>query len=181
MKKITILFFAVFFTGVLKAQFDVSVNPVGLLFNSYTVSLEKGMSNNFGVELNLGYNTSKYEVFEDELSSSGFDARIMAKYYLSPSKGLDRFNIAPYFKFGTNSFTDGTDEVSNTRVAGGFYLGYKTVSTGGIFFEIGFGVGKAFVNSYSVNGGEPEDLTRYPLFDIDLTGKFAVGYRFGAK
>jgi len=162
----------------LSAQIDVSVNPIGILFNSYDVSAEKGFSDNFGVELTVGLSTQKYEFDDTEASSTGFGTRLMAKYYLSPGKGLDKFNIGAYLKYGSNKFEDGGDDVSNTRVAAGFYIGYKIVSKSNVFFEIGFGIGKAFTNKYSINGEEVLDGADYPILNIDATGKFAVGYRF---
>ncbi|MBC7884074.1 MAG: DUF3575 domain-containing protein [Saprospiraceae bacterium] len=179
MKKSFMAFAVLFLFAVqMNAQLDVSVNPIGILFNSYDVSVENGFSENFGVELTVGLSTSKYSIDDEDISSTGFGTRLMAKYYLSPSKGLDRFNIGAYLRYGSNKFEDGTDEVSNTRIAGGFYLGYKIVSSKKIFFEIGFGVGKAFTNSYSVDGEEVVDGADYPILNIDATGKFAVGYRF---
>lgn len=162
----------------MQAQLDVSVNPLGLLFGSYDVSVEKGISESFGVELTAGFSSQKYELGEEKVSSSGFGARIMGKYYFSPKNGIDRFNVAPYIKIGSNKFDDGADKVTNFRFAAGVYLGYKIVASSNVFFELGFGLGKAFVNSYKVNGEEILDGGSYPVFNIDATGKLAVGYRF---
>lgn len=161
------------------AQIDVSVNPLGILFGTYGASVEKGFSENFGVELTADYSAIKYDLGADDVSSNGFGARIMGKYYFGPDKGIDKFNVAVYFRYGSNTFNNLSDvEVSNTRVAAGLYIGYKTVANSGLFFEIGLGGGKAFTNSYKEDGVEVIDGGDYPVLNIDLTGKLAIGYRF---
>lgn len=179
MKK-SLIILIVLFASFLKmnAQLDVSINPIGILFNNYGITVEKGLSESFGIELTADYSAQKYKLVDESVSSNGFGVRLMGKYYLSPKNGLDRFNIAPYIKIGSNKFKDNTEEVSNFRFAGGLYIGYKIVAKSNVLFELGFGFGKAFINKYTVNGEEVVDGGDYPVFNIDATGKLAVGYRF---
>ena len=111
-------------------------------------------------------------------------ARLIGKYYFNPSKGCDKWNIGPYVKFqqangkGTDNSNNTSSEVSRTRFAVGFYTGYKWVSRKNIIFELGFGLGRAFVNKYK-SDDTSLNLADYPVLNIDATGKLAIGYRFG--
>ena len=127
-----------------------------------------------------------YSVSDVEYKNTGFGARLIGKYYFNPNKGCDKWNIGPYVKYG-QSTGKGTDNVNNisyevtrTRFAVGFYTGYKWVSRKNIVFEIGFGLGRAFVNKYE-SDDETLNLDNFPGFNIDATAKLALGYRFGGE
>lgn len=186
MKRIVLLF--VLGLGFLKseAQIDVSANPISLLFSNFDVALEYRLKEDFGIELTPSLDFDKYSVNEVEYKNTGFGARLIGKYYFNPNKGCDKWNIGPYIKYGqatgkgTDKSTNSSYEVNRTRFSVGFYTGYKWVSRKNIVFEIGFGIGRAFVNKYE-SDDSTLDLGDFPVLNIDATGKLALGYRFGGE
>lgn len=180
MKSFFLSFILIFCTAGLFAQTDVSINPIGLLFSNIGVSLERPLSENIGLEGTANFSFLPYGAFGAEFNSNGFGLRALGKYYFKSDKGHDKFNIGPYARIGYNSIKFTGDKVSNFRFAIGFYAGYKWVSKGNIIFELGLGIGRAYVNKYSsddssFNSGD------WPGFNLDGTGKLAIGYRFGGK
>ncbi len=168
------------------AQLDISVNPISILFSNFDVALEYRMNEDFGIELTPSIDFDKYSVSDVEYKNTGFGARLIGKYYFNPKKGCDKWNIGPYVKFGqadgkgTDKANNTSYEVSRTRFAVGFYSGYKWVSAKNIVFEMGFGIGRLFVNKYKSDDGTL-NLDNFPILNIDLTGKIAIGYRFGGN
>lgn len=163
----------------------MSVNPIALLFSNFDIAAEYRMSPDIGLELSPGISFNNSTVNGDEYKSTGFGARLIGKYYFNPEDGCDKWNIGPYIKYGsaTLKYNDGNTDhkVSSTRLAVGFYTGYKWVSRKNVVFELGFGVGKAFVNKYTTDDSTVNIGDFADLFNIDFTGKLAVGYRFGGK
>jgi|SRR5699024_1087735 len=159
------------------SQTDVSVNPIGLLFRSIDASIEQSLSESFGLEGSANFNFNSYNVLGDELNSNGFGIRALGKYYFKPEKGTDKFHIGPYARVGYNSINFSKDKVGNFRFAIGFYVGYKWVSQKNIIFEIGLGIGRAFINKYSSDDSS-FNINDWPDFNVDGTGKLAIGYRF---
>jgi len=88
-----------------------------------------------------------------------------------------KFERRSYEIEGDNTF--GFANYTNTRFGLGFGLGYKIVSDGGFVFDIGFGAGKAFVDKTKFEADGVESGLDLP--NLMLTGKLAVGYRFGGK
>lgn len=159
------------------SQTDISVNPIGLLFKSIDASIEQSLSENFGLEGSANFNFNSYSVLGDDLKSNGFGIRALGKYYFKPERGTDKFHIGPYARVGYNSIDYSRDKVSNFRFAIGFYAGYKWVSQKNIIFEIGLGLGRAFLNKYSSDDSS-FNINDWPSFALDGTGKLAIGYRF---
>ena len=163
-------------------QVELKINPIGILFNNPDVAAEFLIAENFGVEGKVGVRWYKVNDGFDEYKANGFNIIGSGKYYFKPDQGCDKFYIGAYLKFG-NSTADASnsdDSFSNTRLALGPIIGYKWVaSSGKVVFELGFGVGRAFVNDW----GDANDsfLDDVPLLDIDFTGTLAVGYRFGVE
>lgn len=183
MKKLIIACFAIFALGTTaKAQTDVSINPIGLLFNSVTVTAEFGLSEDIGIEGGLNYNFNKYDIGDEEWKNSGFGVTAIGKYYFNPTRGINKWNIGPYLSFrtGSSSISIHDYDVKTTRLSLGFYGGYKVVSAKNIVFEIGMGFGKALVNEYKADD-DTVSLTGLPILNIDVLGKLSVGYRFGGE
>lgn len=179
MKKLLTLPLALLFVISLNAQIDVKINPIALLYASFDVAAEFGISESFGVDVApiLNFGTQNYN--SDEFKYTRFGIVANPRYYVSPKNGVDRFYVGAYAKFltGKAKFEDVTGW-SNTRLAIGANLGYKVVADSGFVFDIGFGVGRAFVNNY-----EGEDLVDFSeefleAIDIDFIGRLAVGWRF---
>lgn len=172
-----LLFFLTILTIPAYSQTDITINPIGLLFKSINASAEQSLSESFGLEGSASFNFMSYDVLGEDLSSRGFGIRALGKYYFKPEKGTDKFHIGPYARIGYNSIDYSRDKVGNFRFAIGFYAGYKWVSQKNIIFEIGLGIGRAFVNKYS-SRDTTITIDDWPDFAIDATGKLAIGYRF---
>lgn len=163
-----------------KAQVEVKINPIALLFENVSVDVEFGLSNNWGLNISPIVAFNKFDVGEDEFRRTQFGAVVNPRYYFSPTKGINKFYLGAYGKFQTGKIalvSNTDDNVKNTRLAVGINIGYKIVTNGNFVFDIGFGLGRAFINEYSNETGGV-DLSEFPLFNIDATGIFAIGYRF---
>lgn len=169
------------------AQVDVQINPIAILFSSIDLTAEFALSQDFGIEGGLDYNFQNFDIDDIEYKNNGVGVRALGKYYFSPDKGIDKWNIGAYMKFvsGTSTTEDATtserDEVKNTRFAVGFYVGHKWVSKKNIVFEIGLGVGRNFVSKHEYSDGTEVDDDDIPLLNVDLIPRLSLGYRFGGK
>lgn len=158
-------------------QVDLSTNPLGIIFKYMHLYTDVPVSQSISVEGGLGYSFDRFEVLETEYKSSGIVIRALGKYYFSPKNGHDRFNIGPYARFASAKIKYSGENVNNSRLGIGLYGGYKWVTKGNIIFELGIGMGRAFINKYT------SDLSSFnandwPAGNFDVTGKMAVGYRF---
>lgn len=165
------LFFLLLLSVPAFSQTDATINPIGLLFSSVNASIERSGSDHFGIEGSLSFNFSSYDIVGEAFGSNGFGIRAIGKYYFKPEKGIDKFHIGPYVRYGYNSIKYTDNRIKNSRISIGFYTGYKWVSQNNIIFELGFGLGRGLLNIYS-------DIDYGPDFSLDATGKLAVGYRF---
>lgn len=129
--------------GLLNAQTDVSISPFGLLIPAFVGTVEIPIANSMGLE---GY------VLAVE---GGGVVNLNARYYLTPKRGHDGFNIGMFVGGGTD-----------LGVGPGFSFGYKTVSERGVIFDVGFGLGRSLTDDF---GG--------PL----PYGKLNFGYRFQTR
>ena len=178
MKKLTFLlaFIAMGFSSY--AQFEIKINPVSILWSSFDISAEYGFNEKFGVDVAPVFDFGKTKYNSLEYKNSKIGAVINPRFYFNPNRGIDKFYFGAYLKFSSGKSTYEDDSyLKNTRVAIGPNIGYKVSSDSGFIFDIGFGVGKAFVNNWDSNiNGFDEDLLS--LFSIDFIGKLAVGWRF---
>ncbi|MFT4972079.1 MAG: hypothetical protein ACI9JY_001281, partial [Saprospiraceae bacterium] len=104
--------------------------------------------------------------------------------YLNPKNGADRFYVNSFLRVVSKNFThkSGNSEYApytRTRVGLGFGLGYKVVSSSGFIFDVGFGLGRAFVDNVNFKGPGTEDTVGSNNFMT--MGKLAIGYRFGGR
>lgn len=120
-KYLLIPILAVLFLGGLKAQTEIKVNPLALLFVGIGAGVEYGFNPDVGVEINT------------LIVEGGGAVWVAGKYYLNPRQGLDRFYIGAYTGGGTDLDGPGL----------GFLLGTKTVSRNNkVLFELGIGAGR---------------------------------------
>lgn len=164
----------------LNAQIDVTVNPIGLLFSNINAGADIGFAEDMSVEPRIGLSFNNYTLGDADFSSTGFAIGAIGKYYFSPDDGCDKWHVGPYLDFGTSTLkADMEADVTNTKFGLGLYVGYKWVSAKNIVFDLGFGGGRNFINKFEASDGSETDLGGIPLLNINLTGKLAVGYRFG--
>ena len=184
MRKVIILSILMLVCKAGQAQFDLSINPISILFSSLDLSGEYGIIEDVGLEASLGYDFGKYDLGDVTVKNNGVGIRLIGKYYFKPRRSISRWNLGPYIKYATwtGSYDDGVDagNLTNTRFAVGLYTGYKWVSRRNIVFELGFGIGRAFLNKYTTDN-DSINLDDVPGFNVDLTGKLGLGYRFGSK
>ncbi len=161
-----------------KAQVDLTINPVGALFGDFNVGADFAISNNFSLEAQVGIGNSKV----DGVKGINIPVNVVGKYYLNPKNGADRFYFDAFLRFINRNwnYEDNSNNIDykSTRLGIGFGLGYKIVSTKGFVFDIGFGAGRALVNENNLsdnNGGQ--QAVDWP--EIMFIGKFGIGYRFG--
>ncbi|MBL7826520.1 MAG: DUF3575 domain-containing protein [Saprospiraceae bacterium] len=159
----------------LNAQTEVKINPLGLLFGSPDVSAEFRLSNSAGLEPFVGFTSKNWA--GGDLKYTAVNAGAAFKYYFNPQRGFDRFYAGAYTRFNNGTVRDviSDSEGGYTRLSLGFMIGQKWVSKKNVVFELGFGVGRAFINNLNDDDGTIADFT----FDLDLMGRLAIGYRFG--
>lgn len=188
MKKLFVLIVCVgFLSSSLKAQVDVTINPVGLLFENIRLNIEYGVSQDFGIEGRIAPLFNSSSIGEVNYSSLGLGIGVMGKYYFAPKTSIDGWHVGMYAEGRSNKFEadlDGTiivPEYTNTRLAIGFYGGYKFVSNKNFVFDIGMGFGRNFVNRSVDANGNVLDGTDFLILQLDYIGKLAIGYRFGGN
>ena len=181
MKKFSLLFclfITAFFTSEMKAQVDVSINPIGLLFGDLSVGVDFVVDEKFSIEGSVGFGNNKIS----GIKGNNLGVNGVGKYYFSPSRRADRFYADVFLRYigrswnydDNSSFAD----FRTNRVGIGFGIGYKVVSAGNFVFDIGFGAGRAIVdkNTYSDSNGTRQEVD-WP--NIMFQGKLGLGYRFG--
>lgn len=180
MKVIKLSFLAFLFcfsTTVSNAQVDVTVNPLGLLFENLAVGADFNLSENTSIEGLIGFGSSgNDDIFGYSSSRISLDA--FYKYYFSPNRGCDKFYVGGFARFINRSYNfddtiTGTD-YKVTRLGIGFGLGYKIVSEGGFVFDINIGFGRALLNNNNADDG----TTVFDWSEFMSLGKFGFGYRF---
>ena len=187
MKKLVLFFTLLSCFTSLKAQTEIKINPIGLLFKSPDISVEFAAKENVGIEPFIGISffslTTTTNGIEDKFTSNGFSYGAHGKYYFGIDKGIDKFYAGIYLgggqsKFSNSSTGTSASSFSRTRLGAGFELGYKWVMSNNFLFECGAGLGRKIINRYSDGTGKA-DLAALPLLNIDGFFRFNVGYRLG--
>ncbi|PCJ28528.1 MAG: hypothetical protein COA97_00835 [Flavobacteriales bacterium] len=166
MKKITGLLIAFFIlTSIgLKAQHDVKINALALLFKSYGFGYEYVINDEMGAGISLSYANSFGFGLGDEFSESSFSALKITpefRFYFSPEDGADGFYFGAYIKYATVTWADleytfsiydpitFTSTNFNTKydltfngLAFGIQSGKKWVTNSGFFLETNFSFGR---------------------------------------
>ncbi len=180
-KRILTLVAALFLTTSMFAQFEVKVNPIGLLFGGISASGEYILSDNMGVEVSARLSSNKLTISTESTKLTGFGFGAAYKYYFSPEDGGDKFYANVYARYGglsgkyTGTVSQQTETVNYSKVAVGFGAGYKWVADSGLLFELGLGVGRNLGQKWTYSDNQ-DYLT--PSWGLDLTGKLAIGWRF---
>ncbi len=162
---------ALFVVGSAFAQFEVKVNPIGLLFGGLSVSGEYILNDNMGVEASLRFASNTFA----DVKTNGFGAGAAYKYYFSPENGADKFYVYGYLNYAGGKGTSSTDvTLTYSKIAAGFGAGYKWVADSGLLFDIGFGIGRNLNSNWDWSDGGSTSIN----FPIDIDGKLAIGWRF---
>lgn len=175
----SLLALGVFSTDV-KAQVDVTVNPIGLLFGDFSIGADFALQDKFSIEAAVGFGANKIS----DVKGTNIGVNGVAKYYFNPNRGADRFYADLFLRYVGRSWNYDDNAASadyrTNRIGIGFGLGYKIVSSGNFVFDIGFGAGRAIVdkNVYEEYSGNRQEID-WP--NIMLQGKLGIGYRFGGS
>lgn len=177
------LLFITVFTGVATAQVEVKINPVGLLFSRISANIEFIASDDLGIEGSPFIDFGSLDLGDGvDYSTLSFGLMGAGKYYFGPRDGADRFYAGAYVRYKGGKYTikdgDESDSFTRTRVALGILTGYKWVSQKNVVFEIGFGLGRSIVDNITTSDGFSDNVSDIPIFNIDVVGRLAVGYRF---
>lgn len=190
MKRILLTTLVVFAFGFASAQkkIEAKINPLGALFGQPDISAEYIVSDNFGVELSLGFAFGKTgtavtvgSFTSEKPTQSGFGVKGSAKYYFNPDEGGDGWYGGVYVRQETlnltydNTFS--TNDYKSSIFAGGIEFGKKWLFDSGLLIEVGAGFGRPFSESRTFTNST-SDYNANIEIGIDFTGKFAVGYRF---
>lgn len=179
-------FIAFSFVNESKAQVDVTINPIGLLFGNFNVGADFMISDQISIEptIGIGYGSTGISGIDSEYKYFSLPVTVFGKYYFNPDDGADKFYADAWLRFVNRSYTydgDGTTygDYSQTRFGLGFGIGYKIVANSGLVFDIGFGAGRSLFDKTKFEG-EGDDITvDWP--NIMFVGKLGIGYRFGGK
>jgi len=185
MKKLVLLVVAIATFGFASAQIEAKINPLGAIFGKPDISAEYIVSDSFGVELGVGFAFGKAmgvsvgDVYEPK--QSGFGVKLAGKYYFSPDDGGDGWYGDIYLRQESLTIDDTAHEGYNgfkrSIFAAGVEFGKKWVFDSGFLVEAALGGGRAISEKNEwLNDNDSEDFG--VKLGFDLTGKFAIGYRF---
>lgn len=163
-----------------QAQIDVTINPIGALFGNFGVGGDFALTENISVEGVVGFGSRKV----DGTKYSAIPITAFGKYYFNPNNGTDKFYVSVFTRFVNRKVKDNDSndlinysDYTQTRFGVGAGAGYKIVSKGGFVFDIGLGIGRAFVNKTKFDDGGSNGLT-VDFGELMFAGKLGVGYRF---
>lgn len=127
MKKLLLITLFIAAVSHVKAQFEIKISPIPLLFGGLALSAEGAINESVGLDGDLYVFGSDFD-FNNTFVGGNFSA----KYYFDPAKGIDKFHVGIFA--GVQESAPGL----------GFLIGYKWVSRKNIVFEIGAGIGRSF-------------------------------------
>lgn len=122
MKKLVLLIFLII--GIQyssKAQVDIQINPIAILFETIQLSVEFPIQQSGGIEVDVVGGGGEFGVIG------------IGKYYMRPEYGADRFYIGAF-----------AGALSDSGGGLGFISGYKWLSSSGVSFELALGIGRGF-------------------------------------
>jgi hypothetical protein len=180
MKRLILAFALALSIVSLKAQTELKINPIGVLFASPDLSAEFGVSQNFGIEPYVGLSWFNLTVDDTKYSSNGVGYGVHGKYYFGSESNLSKFYGGMYLRGGHSKFktSDNSESFTRDRLGLGFELGYKWVTQKNIVFEVAGGAGRKLFSKYSNTTGSV-NTTSIPLLNFDGFFRFCIGYRFG--
>tara|TARA_B100000809_G_C15133362_1_gene529411 strand:+ start:1285 stop:1950 length:666 start_codon:yes stop_codon:yes gene_type:complete len=207
MKKITGLLLVVFILSSvgLKAQHDVRVSALGLIFKSYGLGYEYVINDEIGAGINLNKSNSfGFGIGDNGGSNSSFSSFRVApevRFYFNPEDGADGFYFGAYLKYakvtwsnievdqgGSNvqdPITGQYEYISNPTIqydlnfsgmAFGIQSGKKWVTNSGFFLETNFNFGRYL--SGSAEYSTPEAKLLYEEDSSSAEDAMNIWYTF---
>jgi hypothetical protein len=191
MKKILIFLLINCFLTTVKAQYiEVKASPLGFFLYKYNVNVEYVTNQQIGIDFSPSYThyESNRQSAIDSYQRNTVGLQLAAKYYIGSEKGGDGFSFGPYFSYYstkfTNTFQNTTTSLIETNirkadpqwVVGGMTT-YKKVYDNNFVIEAGIGSGYILTGARNIGVAFLEN----PFAKIDVTVRFAVGYRFSGK
>ena len=187
MKKRAVLLFSItslLFTTSLYSQFELKINPIGSVLGSPDLTMEYNVADNVGIEAVVGtqFGNNYLGPFLNNFESrSGYNLRLVGKYYFSPNRSADEFYYGPFIDYINFKTVDNNSDPPSLRgirksSSAGFSCGYKWVSNTGLIIELGAGLGKTlFLDKFgfrffNLQLFEDQGFTSYT--------KILLGYRF---
>ena len=176
---ITLILFIAFISHDVRAQTEIKVSPMQLLWRDVHVGAEFAINPNFGLEPRLMFDHTSIQLFDYLVDSERYGLALEAKFYPKPDDGLDRFYTGMYVKGRTGNSVYQDQMILRNRVALGFLAGYKWVSAQNIVAELGVGVGRALYDEL-LHGeiGASVPISQIPFLRTDFVTRAAIGYRF---
>lgn len=176
-----------------RAQTEVNVNIVNLLFFEASGGVEKGINENISVGGFAGYfyglpnnpNNDFLPIAQNEGENKYFFIGPEVKYYIFPKGVLDRFFVGGYAKYSLGKAVSSQTNSNNQSISSsynkaalGISIGVKWVTENNFIFGIFGGVDRNFVSQY-----ENEEYLNYLSGGTD--GNYFnhrigahIGYRF---
>jgi len=154
------------------------IGPTNLFANTILLGYERSISPKASIQLFGGFtlNQPKSGYYEE---IKGFSGELQIRYYLKPSKNLNGFFVAPFFKYESLNFTNldltkmdnnygynnypyntgntspvtiTIDEASSTYYNGGIIFGYQLIVADVFVIDVYAGGGMKYTDK---NGGYP--------------------------
>lgn len=186
MKKI-IIALALLTFGLTEAQeqFELKINPLGVIFGSPEIAGEYFVTDQISAELAFSAEIGKYGAISTndyKPTKSGFGAMLTGRYYFAPEEGNDRWFLGLYMRNKSFNVKDESNnsygEFKRNLTAAGLIVGKKWVTDSNISIELGFGLGRTLSESNEwVDENDNTDFNNFE-FGIDAIGRLSVGYRF---
>lgn len=177
--------------GVARAQVDVSLNPLGIIFGRPSLAAEFAITDEIGLEPTFNPVFSRLRLGGVRFKGTGLGVGVNGKYYFDPDDAIDGFYGLGYAR-GTrvkreiDDVEEGDDitvsEFTRTKVSAGVGAGYKLVGDNRFVFDVALGMGYDVINRYSYDEdlyGEDVDFVAAfgALTRLDFFGRLSLGIR----
>lgn len=165
---------------------EIKISPLRLIFGAFSPSVEYGYTDKIGFDVEPSFVNFSTKITingnTNPLSAKGVGIQLAAKYYINPSKGLDKFSIGPYLS-ANSSTGESIDAKSNpykfkvNNVGLGVYFSYKWVKKSGLLFELALGGGANLIKNAKLLSGSilQSDI---PTSNFSTAARIGIGYRF---
>lgn len=163
------------------SQTDLTLNYVGLLFNQFSIQLERPLLEEFGIEYRMHIHSTKtYSDLGDYNRRSTLGFQAAGKLYFNPKRGYDRFYVGPLARIDWIRFSSGRSGKTKETLSApslGIYTGLKGVLKSNLIFEFGLGIARRFFISGLKHRTHLDHSPN--LSEVLFVYNIGFGYRFG--